>query len=258
MKRRICAAVLAVIMIFGMIVTGYAQTYKLSYDSSYNADSDTVSVTLYVESPGAVQSADFNLAFDPEVLEYVDCDDSKATANAMVAAGKSVLEEGLAVCSLMFVDACTDADLDENGNLMLVTFTFKPLTEDYDIDNFCFWAGSYSVNDVDVVDMIAPVGSTQLKTSHTAAVTVKATASTSATTTAANGENNADGNVMTPSSSSSSSSGGTKWYVYVIASVLAIGAVAGIAFIAIKNNHDSENVKESSEDKKKKIDSSEE
>lgn len=242
MKRKICSAALAVVMLFGMIITGYAQSCKLSFDSAYNADSDTVSVTLYVESPGALQSADFSLAFDPEVFEYVDYDDSNSTDNATVVSGKSVLEEGLAVCSIMFVDACTDADLDENGNLLLVTFTFKPLTENYDIENFCFWSGSYSVNDVDVVDLIAPVGITSLKEGHTAVVTVKST------TTAAN---NSDIN-------SGSSSGGTKWYVYVIASVLAIGAVAGIAFVAIKNNNDSENDDNSSGNKEKKKDSSEE
>ena len=124
------------------------------------------------------------------------------------------------------------ADLDENGNLMLATFNFRPLTEEYDIENFCMWATSYSINGTDIVAAVTPVGNSALKTNHTAVVTVSPTTS--------------------PSSVKKDSEGSSKWYIYVIASVVAVGAVAGIAVIAIKNNQEQDDEKpESNKDRKK-------
>ena len=266
MKKRIFAVLLAAVLLAAISVTAFAASNKLAFDSSYDADKNIVSVKLYVEAPGALEAADFNLAFDPDVYEYVDCDESEVSSNAMVVTGESILEEGLATCSVIFTEACAQEDLNENGDLMLVTFQFKPLTEDYDINDFCLWAESYSVNDTNLVSTISPVGNTSLKTGHTAVVTVPSkngskatTTAPSATTTTTKAAENNDGNeaandqvaadnaAANNSSSSVSSKSGTKWYVYVIAGVLAVGAVAGIAMIAIKNNNGEEETADESE-----------
>ena len=232
MKRRIISVVLTLVMILSFAVIGSAKTYGLVFDSSYDAEKDIVSVTIYVEDPGALEAADFCLAYEPEIYEYVDFTDEGTSSELITAIGKSTLENGLVNCSAMFTDSCTPADLDENGNLMLATFNFRPLTEEYDIENFCMWATSYSINGTDIVAAVTPVGNSALKTSHTAVVTVSPTTS--------------------PSSVKKDSEGSSKWYIYVIASVVAVGAVAGIAVIAIKNNQEQDDEKpESNKDRKK-------
>lgn len=243
MKRRIVSVVLALVMLLSFAVIGSAKTYGLVFDSSYDAEKNIVSVTIYVEEPGALEAADFCLAYEPEIYEYVDFSDAGTSSELITAIGKSTLENGLVNCSAMFADSCTPEDLDENGNLMLATFNFKPLTEEYDIENFCMWATSYSINGTDIVAAVTPVGNSALKTSHTAVVTVSPTTSSS-------------------SSVKKDSEGNSKWYIYVIAAVVAVGAVAGIAVIAIKNNQDQdedgENRKKEEKELKEKIDSSDE
>lgn len=236
MKKKIFTLLFAVVMLLSFSVTVFADSRTLICESSYDADTNTVSVVLSIEDPDALEAADFCLAFNPDVYEYIDYDDSEATDNAMVVAGTSSLEPGLATCSLIFTEACEDSDLNADGNLSLVTFHFKPLTEEYNIDDFCFWATSYSVKGKDVVDKVDAVGNTQLKSDHTAVVTVS----------------------PTTSASSLSSGNGTKWYVYVIAGVLAVGAVAGIAFVAIRNNQEENSLENEDDIKKNNTDSSEE
>lgn len=276
MKKRIFAALTALVMLIGCSVSVFAASATLACDASYNADSNIVSVKIYIKDPGALEAADLSLAFDPDVYEYVECDESELSENAMVVTGKSIVEDGLATCSVIFMEACAQEDLNDEGDLMLVTFNFKPLTEDYDINDFCLWAESYSVGDVDIASSVSPVGAVALKSGHTAAATVYKTATTSATTTKAADENNngneaandnaannnaandnaAENNANSASSSTASKSG-TKWYVYVIAGVLGVGAVAGIAMIAIKSNHDDGDEK-NKDDKKENNDFSEE
>lgn len=222
MKRKIFAVVLVVAMLASFVVTGSAKTYGLNFESVYDAEQNLVTVQLYIEAPGATQSGDISFAYDPAVYEYVDYDDSKISSDLMVVAGKSVLDEGLVTCSYMFTEKCEDKDLDENGNLMLVSFSFKPVKEEYDIENFCMWATSYYISDTDVVNAVSPVGNIALKENHTVVVTAP-----SVTSPSANKKNE----------------GGSKWYIYVIAGVVAVGAVTGIAVIAIKNNQSEEDAK---------------
>lgn len=231
MKRKIFAAFLTVVLLLSFAVVGSAKTYGLVFDSSYDADKNIVTVKISVESPGALESADFCLAYDPEVYEYVDFDDSATSSDLITAVGKSTIDTGLVNCSAMFAEHCKEEDLDENGNLVLASFNFKPLTDEYDIENFCMWATSYYISNTDIVSAVTPVGNTELKAGHTAVVTVSPTTSKSA-------NKNSDGN--------------SKWYIYLIASVVAVGAVAGIAVIAIKSNQDQDQDQVKPEDKKEK------
>lgn len=220
MKRSIFAAFLVIVMIAGFAVTGSAKTYGLNFESSYDAEMNLVTVQLYIEEPGALQACDISFAYDTAAYQYVDSEDSKVTADMVIFSGKSVLDDGLATCSLMFTEKCEEKDLDNEGNLILVSFIFKPLTDEFDIENFCMWATSYYISDTDVSSAVSPAGNVALKEGHTVLVTAPATTS----------------------KSDNKNSGNSKWYIYVIATVVAVGAVAGIAVIAIKNNQGDDEV----------------
>ena len=223
MKRKIITLILSAAMIFIMAVTVSAQTVEIGFDSSYNAETGLVAVSVYIENAQGLQSADLSLAFDPQMYAYEDCviADMK---NGMAVAGIVEKNPGLGSCSVIFTDKCVDADLDINGRLNLVTYTFRPLSEEYDLDEFCLWATSFDVNDMDIVSSIGQKGKYQLKEEKTDVVTVAT-------------ENN--NNEMTTKSGTDAifAEGNSKWYVYLIAGVLAVGAIAGIAFIAIKNGN---------------------
>ncbi len=215
MKKKIIAAFAAVMLMLMFAPTCFAKSNTLAFNSYYDANTNTVFVELCVQDPTALESADFCLAYDTAEYEYLDSDDSKVTPNAMIVSGQSILDKGLATCSLMFSESCGDGDLNEYGDLELVTFSFKPLKEDYDISDFCLWVTSYSVSGNDLTEKIEPVGKIALKEGHTVVVT----ASTTAPASSGDGIN-------------------SKWYVYLIAGVIAVAAISGIAFIAIKNAHE--------------------
>lgn len=258
MKRIICALMLAIITVASVTVTGFAASNKPVFESSYDANSNTVSVKLYIENPGALESADFCLAFNSDVFEYVDCTEESISENVMIIAGQATTEKGLATCSLIFTESCKDTDLNDEGNLVLATFKFKPLTEEYDINDFYLWADSYSVAGTNISSSVEAMGNATLKSGHTSLVTTP-NYKTNDTTTKSDDKNNKkddNANNNSNSSSSSSNSNGRKWYVYVITGVVVVCAVGGIAMIAIKNNHENEENDESEDDSK--IDKSEE
>ena len=71
MKRRIISVVLTLVMILSFAVIGSAKTYGLVFDSSYDAEKDIVSVTIYVEDPGALEAADFCLAMSLKFMNML-------------------------------------------------------------------------------------------------------------------------------------------------------------------------------------------
>ena len=235
MKKKIMTFVIAAAMIFVMAVTVSAQATEIGFDSAYNAETGLVAVSVYVENAQGLQSADLNLAFDPQMYAYEESDTADLK-NGMIVAGITENNPGLGACSVIFTEKCVDADLDVNGRLNLVTYTFRPLSEEYDLDEFCLWASSFDVNDMNVLSSVGQKGKYQLKEEKTDVVTV-------ATET--------DDKELTTKSGTDAifADGNSKWYVYVIAGVLAVGAIAGIAFIAIKNNNNNASDKET-DDKK--------
>ena len=220
MKRKIFAALLVFVLMFTSAVTAFAAAPEVAYDASYNDDTKLVTVSVYVKNAVGTESADLCLAIDPAMFEFQEADESRTGNISMIVADKSPLEEGLCTCSFVFKEACLESDLDENGNLQLATYTFKPLGERFDINDFCLWAGSFDVADQgDVADSIGVQGDKFKRDDHTRVVTVYENAN--------NHQN-----------SSNSSEKSSKWYVYVIAGVLAVIAIVGIALIAVKSGHD--------------------
>lgn len=209
MKKNILSVLLAVLMLFCVSLTAFASSPAIQYTSSYNADTGLVSVTLFLSDPVGLEAADLNLAYNTSEYSFVDC---TGNDSIFVAAGKAVTEDGLCTCSVAFTGSCEAEDLDENGNLVLATYQFKSLTDQYDIDNFCVWATSYDTSGGNILGSIKSYGNENLKVGHDKEVTVKK-----------------------DTSSSASSGSGSKWYIYVIAAVLAVCAVVGIAVIAVKN-----------------------
>ena len=238
MKKRIISLILAVLMLAGVSVTAFAADHQIVYDVAYNSDKNVVTVTLFIENAVGLEAADLSLAYDTTMYEYVDCVEASISDNAMIVAGKAETDDGLATCSVIFMEACEAADLNAEGRLELVTFTFMPRSAEYDLDDFCYWAGSYSVGGASVVGDVNIVGKQELMEDLTDAVTYIMTTSPSANTTKG-GTQGISGDLS------------SKWYVYVIAGVIAVGAIAGIAVVAMRSSHNEDEAEESAEETKK-------
>lgn len=232
MKQRILSLILAVMMIFAVALTSSAQEAPvLIFESSYNAETNLVSVSVYIDNAVGLQGTDLNLGYDPEMYEYEDS--VFADINSGLIMGGDITETpGLCTCSVVFLNECTDADLDADGRLSLATFTFKPLSDAYDINEFYLWANSYMVGDTDIVQTVTAQGNKLLSEDKTDEVTMPSTTKGADETTTKKETEGVSGDVT------------TKWYVYLIAGVLAVGAIAGIAFVAIKSSHNEENGEE--------------
>lgn len=232
MKKRILTLVLSVAMLFSVAVTASAAAPELIFESSYNAETNLVSVSLYVNNALGLESADFNLGYDAAMYEFEDSVFVEIE-NGMSMGGNIAGTPGLCTCSLIFLEKCAETDLDSNGRLNIATYTFKPLTDEYDLNEFCFWVSSYYVDGSDIAKTIAAQGNAILREEKTDAVTMPSTTQGSKETTKQATEG-VSGDVT------------TKWYVYLIAGVLAVGAIAGIAFVAIRSSHN-ENSEENGE-----------
>lgn len=244
MKKRIVSVLMAIVMLFAVSVTAFAEAPEIGIESAYDAQSDLVTVKVYVNNALGLQAADFNLGFSEEMYTFEEYTAAETTG-FMVVGGKAEGIEGLCTVSVIFTEKCVETDLDGDGKLNIATFTFKPVNDAYDINEFCMWASSYEANDVDITKTVKAVGNTVLQEDKTDAVTLKQTqpqddnAQEKTTKQSGTANTNADLN--------------SKWYVYLIAGVLAVGAIAGIAFVAIKSNHnneESENKNDSDGDKK--------
>lgn len=222
MKKIITLAV-AVIMLFAVSVTVAAENAEIGFDSSYNAETGLVTVSVYINNAVGLQSADLSLGFDAGMYEFENYETAQVN-NGMIAVGNVEATPGLCSCSVIFTDKCVESDLDNNGRLALATYTFKPVNDEYDLNEFCLWASSFDVNDVSVLKSIKAQGNAILQEDKTDVVTLRQdSVNTTTAETTKKGTEAASGDIT------------SKWYVYVIAGVLAIGAIAGIAFVAIKN-----------------------
>ena len=227
MKKRIFVLFTALAMFMCCCLNVYAAEPSISYDVAYDSNKKVVTVTLFVENAVGLEAADFSLAYNTTMYEYVDVAEAEIGDDAMVVAGKAETDDGLATCSVIFMEACEESILDDKGRLELVTFTFSPRSADYDTENFCYWASSYSVDSVNVAEEINVVGKQDLMEGLTDAVTYNVQTTNSDATTKG-GTQGISGDL------------GSKWYVYVIAGVLAVGAIAGIAVVAIRSSRNEE------------------
>ena len=236
MKKRIMILLLTVAMLLGGCLSVYAADHSIAYDVAYDSDKKVVTVTLFVENAAGLEAADFNLAYNTEMYEYVDVAEAEIGDDAMVVAGKAATDDGLATCSLIFMESCDASMLDDKGRLELATFSFSPKSSDYDTESFCYWVSSYSVGNVNLSDEINIVGKQDLMEDLTDAVTYIMPSTNNDSTT---------------KSSTEGISGdlGSKWYVYVIAGVLAVGAIAGIAVVAIRSSRNEDEDKDNEETK---------
>ncbi len=235
--KRIVTIAIAFIMLFAVSVTVSAENAEIGYDSSYNAETGYVTVTIYINNPLGLQSADLSIGFDTQMYEYVDYE-TLNIGSGMIVAGYVENTPGLCSCSVIFTEKCAEEDLNSKGRLDLATYTFKPVNDEYDINEFCLWATSFDVNDVSVLKTVKAQGNTKLQEDKTDTVTLRQDSVNNTTAeTTKKGTESASGDIT------------SKWYVYVIAGVLAVGAIAGIAFVAIKNgqNESSEKSEKDSE-----------
>lgn len=243
MKKRIITLMLAVAMLFAVSVTASAADAEIGFDASYNAETGLVSVLIYIDNAKGLQSADLNLGYDPEMYEF-EKDEPVEMEDGMIMTANIERIPGLCTCAIIFTEECEEKDLDSNGRLNLATYTFKPINDEYDINEFCLWASSFDINDVRLNDSLPAKGNTKLQEDKTEEVTFKGELPQNNTEKTTNkGTQSASGDIT------------SKWYVYLIAGVLAVGAIAGIAFVAMKNGHsdeahdEAEEKKEDSEDK---------
>lgn len=225
--KKILVTLISVIMLFSVSVIASAEDVAIGYDSSYNADNGMVYVSVYVENAIGVQAVDLNLGFDEAMYSFEDYE-TEEIADGMIIAAYIERIPGLATCSVIFTEQCVESDLAENGRLELATFIFKPVGENYDINEFYLWTSCLQIDDKDIFAQVEGKGNDSLQEDKTELVTSPPTKAS---------DNKDSDNKGTDGISGSLTS---KWYVYVIAGVLAIGAIAGIAMVAIKSNHNEE------------------
>lgn len=235
MKKKIITMLLAVAMLFAVSVSASAEDATIVYESAFNADTGFVTVTVYIDGALGLQAADLCLGFDEAMYAFENYE-TVEIEDGMIIAGYTENTPGLVTCSLIFTEECVESDLDSNGRLNLVTYTFKPVIEEYDINEFYLWTSGFSVDDVDIFERINSQGNQSLQEGKTDGVSMPSTeAQVQNETTTKKGTEKASGDLT------------SKWYVYVIAGVLAVGAIAGIAMVAIKSNHNED--EEKSEEK---------
>ncbi len=235
MKKNILAFVLTAVMLIGCSVVAFAADHQLVYDIAFDSEKNVVTVALAVENPVGLEAADFNLGYNEEMYEFVDFAEPETKGEAMIIAGKASTERGLATCSVIFMEACKTSDLNSEGMLELVTFSFAPLTDDYSTEDFCFWASSYSATNGDLVESVNVVGKQEFMEERTDSVTYVLPTENAADTTKGGGTANI------------SAEADSNWVTYVIAGVVAIGAIAGIAFVVIKKGKNENGNEESAE-----------
>ncbi|MBR5233850.1 MAG: hypothetical protein IKW03_06540 [Clostridia bacterium] len=237
MKKRILAFVITAVMLLGCSVVSFAAEHQLVYDIAFDSEKNLVTVELMLENPLGLEAADFNLGYDEEMFEYVDYIEPEDTGDGMIIAGKAASEKGLATCSVIFMDACAEKDLNAEGVYELVTFTFSPLKDDYSTEDFCFWASSYAAENGDLIQSVNIVGKQELMEERTDSVTY-----------ILNTENNNVETTKSGGTANISVEADSDWVVYLVAGVVAVGAIAGIAFVVIKKGKGEEG--EESEDSK--------
>lgn len=216
MKKKLSALVLALFILCTTCVTAFAASPALAFNSSYDADTNLVTVSVYMKNAVGIEACDLELSYNTSEYEY-NGSEMANSPNATIVGGKSVLDDGICTCSFVFLESCAEDDLNGDGVLQLASYTFKPVTEDYDVADFYLWATSCDIGGENIVERIKPVGNKDLERDDAAVVTVEPT-----------------------TKKSGGSEGGTKWYVYVIAVALAIGAVVGIAVIAVNKGKNDE------------------
>ena len=226
MKKRIVAVILAAVALLCSCMSASAEGYKIGYETSFNAETGFVELSLFIDNAVGVQVADLCIGYD-EAMYTFDHVDVVATGEAV--AGKSQLADGLVTCSLMVMEELGEESVDENGRLSLAVYYFTPVGENYDTEEFFLWAKSFGVNEVDIVESINTQGNPVLMEDRSQDVTTPEIKQEQANNnTAGTTKKNTEGVKGNLSS---------KWYVYVIGAVLAIGAIAGIAMVVIKSNH---------------------
>lgn len=227
MKKKVIAFIITAVMICSCSLVAFAAEHQLVYDIAFDSEKNLVTVELMVENPVGLEAADFNLGYNDEMFEFVDYIESESSGDAMIIAGKAASDRGLATCSVIFMDACSTADLNSEGMLELVTFTFAPVKDDYDTEDFCFWASSYSAETGDLVKSVNVVGKQEFMEERTDSVTyVLPTENVADTTKGGTANISAEAN--------------SNWIVYIVAGVVAIGAIVGIAFVVIKKGKNEE------------------
>ena len=242
MKKRIITALIAVAMIFSAAITSSAANQTIGYESSYDAGTDIVTVTVYINNAVGVQAADLCLGYDGTMYEFresVFFDIGEGIAEG----GKSIVYEDLITACVIYTNDCTAEDTDANGRLTIASYKFKPLTEDYDIDYFYLWADSFVIAEVDLYKDINTQGNAILQEDKSGGVTF--------TTNPDEQDAGANAGETTTKKATEGVKGNlkSKWYVYVIGAVLAIGAITGIAMVVVKGNHEEENQNDESEEK---------
>ncbi len=246
MKKRISAVVLAVVMLFCCSVFASAADYKIGYETSYNADTGFVELFLFIDNAVGLQAADLRIGYDEAMYTFDHVD---VVAKGEAIAGKSQLSDGLVNCSLMALEEIGEESVDSDGRLSLAVYYFKPVSENYDIDYFFLWTSSFQVNEVDIFESINTQGNPILMEDRSQHVVAP-------TTQQAQGGANAE-NTTKKATEGVKGNLSSKWYVYVIGAVLAIGAIAGIAMVVLKSNH-AEDEKNGKDDEKSESDNKEE
>ena len=169
MKKRIVAVILAAVALLCSCMSASAEGYKIGYETSFNAETGFVELSLFIDNAVGVQVADLCIGYD-EAMYTFDHVDVVATGEAV--AGKSQLADGLVTCSLMVMEELGEESVDENGRLSLAVYYFTPVGENYDTEEFFLWAKNFSVNDIDISENVNTQGNPALRDGKNTDVTM--------------------------------------------------------------------------------------
>ena len=125
MKKIISAILICIILSLTLLpVTAFAwETPSLQLNTSYNEKKKEITVEYYINDFAGIESADFILRYDSDVVEYVETKTAKIS-NSIIDADKVPNDEKVAIVFANMYYAAPE-DCDENGGKAIAEITFR-------------------------------------------------------------------------------------------------------------------------------------
>lgn len=221
--KMISAALCVVIVLSITIICSFAADNEILYDCSYDDSTKTISIAVSLDNPIGLEACDLYLVYDEDEYEYIDVEKASIGSDAMVEGGKAAYEKDLCTMAVIFINSCEKSHLNEDGKLYVATFKFKSLKETPDLEKFGIFTKTYSVGGQEMADEIKVVGNEKMANDYDLPDITAAKTPDTANKITKKSENKA------------TTKSDTSWVVYAVASVIAVGAIAGIAYFSVSS-----------------------
>jgi len=91
--------------------------------TSYDSTTDVMTIKLYAKNVQDESTANLVINYNENMFDFVSCD-IKEAASGVIVAGKPEDIDGVVTCAYKFPDDVAQDDFDDNGEMLLVTYTF--------------------------------------------------------------------------------------------------------------------------------------